>query len=145
MLIGILVNLRHLDIPAPYDMVAILPTIALLAIPPFFIIRGYEVDLDRQQLTIHRLGWNTTFSLNFLQAVYHDTKAMKSSIRLFGNGGLFSFTGLYRNKTLGMYRAFVNDPKYSVVLEWPDRTIVVSPEDAAEFVDCIESKKSVYS
>lgn len=145
MLIAILVNLSLLDIPAPFDILAILPTAALIVLPPFFIIRGYELNVETQTLTIKRLGWNTTFSLNVLQNVYHDPKAMKSSIRLFGNGGLFSFTGLYRSKSLGMYRAFANDPQFSVVMEWPDRTIVVTPSNPEEFVDCIESKKSVYS
>jgi hypothetical protein len=145
MFIAILVNLSHLDIPAPYDTIAILPLMALIITPPFFIIRGYKIDTDRQLLIIKRLGWNTIFSLNFIQAVYHDEKSMKSSIRLFGNGGLFSFTGLYRNKTLGMYRAYVNDPKYAVVIEWPDHNIVVTPKDPEEFVHCIKSNKSVYS
>jgi hypothetical protein len=47
---------------------------------------------------------------------------------------VFSFTGLFRNRTLGMYRAFVTDPRRAVVLRLPRRTVVVSPADPEAFV-----------
>ena len=65
---------------------------------------------------------------------------MKGSIRLCGNGGIFSFTGLYRSRALGRYRAFVNDLNRTVVLRFANRTAVVSPDDPhvfAEAVRCI--------
>jgi hypothetical protein len=65
---------------------------------------------------------------------------MKGSIRLFGNGGLFSFTGLYRNKKLGNYRAFVNDWHKCVILRFAKRTIVVSPNDPDGFVAVVEER-----
>jgi len=59
---------------------------------------------------------------------------MRGSIRTFGNGGLFSFTGFYRNRLLGAYRAFVTDPRQAVVLRFPKRNVVVSPGAPEEFV-----------
>lgn len=59
---------------------------------------------------------------------------MRASLRTFGNGGGFSFTGRYWNKRLGSYRAFVTNPARSVVLRWQDRTVVVSPASPEEFV-----------
>ncbi len=46
---------------------------------------------------------------------------MRGSLRLFGNGGMFSITGLYRNRALGNYRAFVTDLKKTVVLRFMKR------------------------
>jgi hypothetical protein len=65
---------------------------------------------------------------------------MKCSSRLFGNGGLFSFTGLYRNRSFGRYRAFVTDPARSVALFLPNRVVVVSPADAEGFVRSIHAQ-----
>ncbi len=58
---------------------------------------------------------------------------MSKSLRTCGNGGFFSFTGFYRNKALGAYRAYVTDLHQTVVLRYSDRTVVVSPESPEEF------------
>ena len=55
------------------------------------------------------------------------------SIRLVGNGGLFSYTGRYRNRALGPYQAWVNDMNRTVVLRFAERTLVVSPADPEAF------------
>ncbi len=57
-----------------------------------------------------------------------------ATILCVGNGGLFSFTGFFRNKALGTYRAFVTDPRKTVVLHFPRRTVVISPGSPKEFV-----------
>jgi hypothetical protein len=49
-------------------------------------------------------------------------------------GGLFSITGVYQNKRLGRYRAFVTNPQCCVVLVLPGRVIAVSPENPLAFV-----------
>jgi hypothetical protein len=64
---------------------------------------------------------------------------MSYSIRTFGNGGLFSISGLFRNKTLGSYRAYATDPKRAVVLKYKKRTIVVTPDRPDVFAARIES------
>ncbi|MFN7139357.1 MAG: PH domain-containing protein, partial [Limisphaerales bacterium] len=86
---------------------------------------------------IHRLGWVTKFNLGELQSFAADPTAMDGSIRLFGNGGLFAFTGLFRNKKLGNYRAFATDPKRAVVLRLKERVIVVTPDDPFRFVEVL--------
>ena len=110
---------------------ALMPILLLLAIP--FMVRGYA--LVDGMLLIRRPGWDTRIPLDGLQSVEALPNAMGRSIRLCGNGGLFSITGLYRNKRLGNYRAFVNDLSRTVVLRFADRTIVVSPDDPQGFVE----------
>ena len=104
--------------------VAVLP-IAIVAGSALFTIRGYTVTADA--LLIHRLFWKTRLPLGGLESVLFEPDAMLGSIRLWGNGGLFSFTGLFRNKTLGSYHAFATDLRRTVVLRFPSRTVVVSP------------------
>ena len=62
---------------------------------------------------------------------------MARSLRIFGNGGLFSVCGRFRNRELGHYRAFVTDPKNAVVLRFGEQTIVISPEGPKEFVEAL--------
>ena len=53
----------------------------------------------------------TALDLSGVTSVCHDPAAMKGSIRVFGKGGLFAFTGFYWSRTIGRYRAYVMDPK----------------------------------
>ena len=69
--------------------------------------------------------------------------AMRRSLRTFGNGGVFGFTGWFYNSRLGRYRAWVTDPKRAVVLVFPDRTIVVSPGRPHLFVDELRERTGV--
>jgi hypothetical protein len=73
-----------------------------------------------------------------LQQAWHDPKLMQRSMRLFGNSGLFSITGLFRNAALGNYRAFVTDPARAVAIRLASRVIVVSPADPAALVAALE-------
>jgi hypothetical protein len=102
-----------------------------------FTIRGYTVTPDA--LLVHRLFWTTRLPLSGLHSAQVEPNAMRRSIRTFGNGGLFSFTGWFRNTALGSYRAFVTDPHRAVVLHFPTRTVVVSPSAPEDFVSAIRA------
>jgi hypothetical protein len=97
-----------------------------------FVVAGYV--LDGRDLLIDRLFWSTRIPLSGLHRVYADPMVCKGSWRVFGNGGLFSFTGLYRNKTLGMYRLFATDLSRAVAIVLPRRTLVVTPKSPEDFV-----------
>lgn len=111
--------------------IALLP-LAIIAGGALFTIRGYTVTPDA--VWVHRLFWKTRLSLTGLQSARFEPDAMSGSIRIFGNGGLFSFSGFFRNKTLGTYRAIVTDPHLTVVLRFSSRTMVVSPSTPEDFV-----------
>jgi hypothetical protein len=121
------------------DARALLGLIPLLILggAALFTIRGYTLSSDA--IFVRRLLWETRLPLAQLQSARFEPRAMRWSLRLFGNGGVFSFSGLFRNKTLGLYRAFVTDLHRTVVLHFPKRTIVLSPSDPAEFVRQIDA------
>lgn len=104
--------------------------IVLGAVP--FTIRRYSITSDA--ILVHRLFWKTRLPLFDLESAIYDPTAMRGSVRPFGNGGLFSITGFFWNKALGAYRAFVTDPRQTVVLRYPGRTVVVSPSLPEQFV-----------
>jgi hypothetical protein len=98
-----------------------------------FTIRGYTITPDA--ILVHRLLWATELPRRSLESARFDPNAMRWSIRTFGNGGFYSFSGFYWNKSLGAYRAYVTDPSRTVVLRYsPKGTVLVSPAAPAEFV-----------
>lgn len=108
----------------------------LLAITPLpFVVIRY--DIQDHTLRIRRLLWHTVINLHELQSVDADPKLISGSLRIFGNGGMFSFTGWYSNKRLGRYRAFVTDWQHATLLEWPTRKIVLSPANPASFMQAL--------
>lgn len=97
----------------------------------FCAVRGYRVEGG--VLEILRPGWRTRVPLAGLKAVETGTGMMSASLRLFGNGGFWSFTGWFWNRRLGRYRAFVNDPRHAVALRFDRSCVVVSPDDVEAF------------
>jgi len=112
---------------------AVPPLVATIAL--LFVVTSYEVG--PKELRIQRLLWSTRLSLGDLTRAWFDPNAMDGSLRLFGNGGLYSFTGLFRNRTLGRYRAFVTDPKQTVVLQLKKRVVVLSPAEPHAFLQAL--------
>jgi len=111
---------------------AVLLVVVILGGAVLFTVRRYTIE--PHSLAIQRLLWTTRLSLDGLQSATAKPKAMRGSIRLCGNGGAFSFTGWFRNRDLGVYRAYVTDLNRTVVLRFTKRTVVISPDRPEEFV-----------
>jgi len=125
---------RHLlgGVPFTLTMLIVLTTVFGAVL---FIVRGYEVGAGN--LLIRRLLWSTVLSLSELQEAWSDPTAMARSLRLFGNGGLFVFAGLFWNRKLGKYRVFATLPRNAVVLKFPQRAVVVTPDRPGQFLEAI--------
>ena len=115
-----------------HDWIGLLP-VGLIPACALFVIRGYSIEPN--EILVHRLLWTTRLPRAGLESARYEANVMKWSLRLCGNGGFYSFTGLYRNKLLGNYRAFVTDFSRTVVLKYPKRTIVLSPANPDVFVE----------
>jgi len=100
-----------------------------------FVVRGYTID--GSSLEVRRLLWSTRVPLDGLERAWHDPEAMQRSIRVFGNGGLFAISGLFRNRALGNYRAFVTEPARAVVLRTASRVVVISPAEPRAFLHAL--------
>jgi len=108
-----------------------LPAIVLL-LSIACVVRGYS--LTEREILVNRLGWSTHLSLSNLQSVEGKADVTKSALRLFGNAGVFSFTGFYWNRELRLFRAFVTDPSRAVVLRYPKIAVVITPHDPQQFI-----------
>ena len=140
-LIGIPITVMNHAAPQQILWSVLFPPAILLA-GAFFVIRGYELRPDN--LLVRRLGWSSRIDLTDLLSAEVDPKAMSGSIRTCGNGGLFCFAGLFRSKRLGSYRAFATDPARSVVLRFPNRTVVVTPGDPEAFVNAVKTNHGTH-
>jgi hypothetical protein len=104
-----------------------LAMVLVLGICGLFAVRGYEVS--REAVVVRRLLWRWRLPLEALQSVEADPRAMAGSLRLWGVGGCFSWSGLYWNRRLGRYWAAVTDPAKAVVLRWDRKVVVLSPDE----------------
>jgi len=100
-----------------------------------YLVRGYE--MSGGELRIWRLFWKTKIDLSGLISVDVNPDAMSKSLRTFGNGGLFSFSGAFWNKSLGQYRAYATNPANAVVLRFQSNIVVVTPEGPEQFAGCV--------
>ena len=57
-------------------------------------------------------------------------------LRLWGNGGLFAATGIFWNRSLGVFRAYLTSCRYQdmVLVETATRKVIISPQNPDEFV-----------
>ncbi len=109
----------------------------ILFISLLFTVRGYSVSGN--SFRIRRLLWYTDMDISMLKSVEYDPKAMTGSMRTFGNGGLYSFSGRYKSGKLGAFKAYVTDFKKCVVIVAAGQTVVVSPENPELFVEVLRN------
>lgn len=115
--------------------VALAPLTGLLILVPVWVfarIKAYR--LAAGELVVVRVKRVNRFALAGLEAVEQDAQAMKGAWKTIGNDGLGAITGSFRSKRLGKFQGLLTDASRAVVLRWPDRTLVVSPERPGEFV-----------
>jgi hypothetical protein len=128
---GAWLNVAGKHPPGVLGCVVLLPLVILFG-TALFTIRGYSISTDT--ILVHRLLWSTVLPRAGLESAQVEPDAMQGSLRTFGNGGAFSFTGFFYNKRLGSYRAYVTDSRRPVVLRYAKRRVVLSPATPEDFV-----------
>lgn len=110
---------------------------AVVALAGALAVRGYAVGPG--VVVVVRPGWETRLDLRGLDSVEADPDAMRMAWRTWGIGGPFAFVGRYRSGRTGWFTAYATDRDRSVVLRWPGRTVVVTPDDPEAFVAAVEA------
>ena len=127
------------EMPASLNVAVIALCMGTLVISLLFTVRGYRIEMG--SLYIERLIWDTRVDLRHLRSAEVNPEAMTRAWRIFGNGGLFSFSGWFRNKRLGSFRAWVTNRNDCVVLKLEDRTLVVSPSEPDQFAEALGARR----
>ena len=95
--------------------------------------RGYVCEGPR--LVIKRLVGDVTIPLDGLREARLATgDDFRGCRRLWGNGGLFGYYGLFRTTKLGKCTWYVTNRKNAVVLVTAAKTVVLSPDDVTGFL-----------
>lgn len=102
----------------------------------FFAIRSYVIT--DSQIIVNHIGWNRTFDIDQLTKATYEPHVTAGSVRVWGNGGLFSFSGYFRNSTLRSYRAYMTNAADAVVLRFGEDIVVISPDDPEKFVEALK-------
>jgi hypothetical protein len=66
----------------------------------------------------------------------------KGSIRLFGVGGLFGYTGLYWSKSVGRFTAYVTNRGHSILIKSDSRQVMISPDDVEGFMLAVNRRRT---
>jgi len=131
-------------LPLPKQVGSLL-AVSLRALPvvilgscALFTVRRYE--LTDGWLNVRRLLWMTRIPLRTLTDAEWRRGPFGWAWRTCGNGGLYSFTGWYFQKSLGSFRALATRTTDAVILKFSDRNpIVVTPDDPGGFVEAIKA------
>ena len=114
--------------------------VVILGVCALYTVRGYEVRGG--WLNVRRLLWVTNIPLRTLTEAEWRRGPFGWAWRVAGNGGLFSFSGWFRQKPLGTFRALATRTSDAVILKFSDRRpIVVTPDDPARFVEVVKAEQ----
>lgn len=111
--------------------------ILLLLLPVItYLYRPKAYMLDGQNFYISRIAGSFRIPLSVITTVQQIPNSdLRFSIRTFGNGGLFGYTGYFRNSKLGKMRWFVSQRKNYVLIETNDGAkFVVSPDEPGQLL-----------
>ena len=102
--------------------------------PRFFEISGSRL------IIIYRFGEKEFRPVKSCRII---SEERQFGIRLWGNGGLFSATGIFWSRSHGIFHAYVtaSGPEGLVMIETPGKKIVISPENPQQFVRSWKEEK----
>ena len=98
--------------------------------------RGYAVSDG--SIEVNRLIGRARISLDGLREARAATKDdFRGCLRLFGNGGLFGYYGLFRTSKLGKSTWYVTNRGKAVVVVTGAKTVLFSPDNVEGFIAAI--------
>jgi hypothetical protein len=104
--------------------------------------RSYSIE--NRSIAIHRLIGTARIPLDNVREL---RPAMADDfygcIRLFGNGGLFGYYGVFRTSKLGVSRWYMTNRDNAVVLITDTKTAMVSPDDVTRFIATVQASVPV--
>jgi hypothetical protein len=97
-----------------------------------FRIRYYEINSGN---LIVKTGFSEqAFSLQGLESARVQERPFAGARKVAGMGGVWSYYGSFRSSSLGEFHAYAGSTSSGVLLSWPDKKVLVTPEDSAGFI-----------
>jgi len=121
---------------ATHNLLVTALALALLFVVFAYSPRGY--DIAEGSLVIRRMAGSVRLPLLELREARQATKDdFRGCVRVWGNGGLFGYTGTFRTATLGKSTWYLGDRSRAVVLRFGGKTVLVSPGDVEGFLEAM--------
>jgi len=109
---------------------------AVIVVSYAYSPRGYTISNGR--VAVKRLLGNADVPLDGVREVRRATADdFMGGIRLFGDGGLFGYYGLFRTSKLGKCTWYVTNRSNAVVMVTSAKTYIFSPDDADGFIAAV--------
>ncbi len=100
--------------------------------------RSYSVS--ERSILVRRLIGNARIPLDGIREARAATPDdFRGSLRLFGDGGLFGYYGLFRTSRLGRSTWFLTNRSHAVVVVTSEKTALFSPADRDAFLAAIRA------
>lgn len=96
-----------------------------------------KYSVSETELRIVRPAKTLSIPLNTINKVEQKELSLMKTVRS-GNGGLFSITGKFYNKSEGWFRMYTKNDNF--VLLHGDKKVVLSPDDRELFIQDVKSK-----
>lgn len=110
---------------------------AVILICALLAPRAYRIADD--QLIIQRVLFPIAISrLDVVGVERAEPGALSGAIRVCGIGGLYSSTGWFYKRGMGLFRAYVTDSSHAVIVATRKRKFVLSPADPTTFIECLQ-------
>lgn len=102
---------------------------------------GFSLFEDR--IEVKRPIGSVMIQLSTISKVYYssDGHELRKAMRLWGNGGLWGFTGLYKHKEIGKYKAYSRTSKEIVIIISKEKgnSKIIGPENPWNFTEQLTS------
>jgi hypothetical protein len=119
---------------------AILTVLSVLVVFSAAAWSPQRYALEGQSILVRRKVGTVRIPLTGLrEARRADREDLRGLIRLWGSGGLFGYYGLFSTAKLGKSTWYVTDRSKIVVLITGDRTVLLSPDDTAGFLEAVRA------
>lgn len=111
----------------------------LLLTTYFWHIKNYEVT--ESGIVIHRpIGSKLIGFSNIKHVDNVKNDDLGFLLRLFGNGGLFGFTGLFKSRFYGDLTFYATQKRNYIIVETNLKKYVLTPDEPLEFVKSLEQR-----
>ncbi|MBT3983893.1 MAG: hypothetical protein HOE90_21230 [Bacteriovoracaceae bacterium] len=125
------------QINATTTAVSLLSISALIGCIPFSV-RGYRVETN--ELVILRTFHRDFIPIGEITSIEKIERLPKFTLRVFGNGGLFSFSGNYWSKGIGHFKAYVTNFDNLVMVTAAQKKMLISPDQPDELIAQVQKE-----
>jgi hypothetical protein len=127
------------DMPDFAKIMLIVVFLVIVAIPYFFSVRRYTLGSNTLEISfiLHK---RTIAIADITEIVFPNHNNLAGSIRLFGSGGFFGYSGHYYLKSIGKYIIYANSTRNTVLIRSKQgKTFVLAPETPENFVAILKN------